>query len=121
MSLAGPGALPGLRRDLDGVPGTAERGRVAQVDIVDTIDGHAKKQRRGIDVDALGHRSLPGSDDLCIEELPGLSIAGDAQAQAPGARVVRLVIPGLGLDRERVKTGVSRVFVAQPRAQTAGE
>src|SRR5205809_922841 len=94
-SLGGTSALPGLRGDLDGVPGTSEWGRVAQIEIVDAINRHAEKERGGVDVNPLGHFSLPGPDNLRSEQLPRLCVTGYPQPHALSARVVRLVVPGL--------------------------
>jgi hypothetical protein len=47
-------AGPGLGGQLDGVPGTPERGRVAQVQIGQGLDGHVVEQSAGGDVDAFG-------------------------------------------------------------------
>ena len=102
-SLGGTSALPGLRGDLNGIPGTSEWGRVAQIEIVDAVDRHAEKERCGVDVDTLGHFGLPGPDNLRPEQLPRLCITGNPQPHALSARVVRLVVPGLGINKEEIR------------------
>ena len=45
---------PGLSAHLNRVPGTAERGRVAEVEVVQLVYAHAVKQGGGKDVNAFG-------------------------------------------------------------------
>lgn len=58
--------------------------------------------------------SACASPTMCSEELSRVSIAGDAQAQTLGTRVVGVVAPGLG--RQRIKTAVS-ILIPESRSR----
>src|SRR5579859_8168702 len=66
---AWPGlADPGLGRDLDGVPGAAQRRGVGQVQIADLIHGHAVEDSRRGDVGPLGDLGVLMAEQLQAEQ-----------------------------------------------------
>jgi len=55
---------PRLGTRLDGVPGTTHGRRVAEVEGIQVVDGHAMKQGGGKDIRAFGDFSMVVSDHL---------------------------------------------------------
>ena len=56
--------IPGLCGHLDWVPRAAEGRRIAQIEIVQTLDRHAVVDRRGENVDTLRDLRSVSADDL---------------------------------------------------------
>src|SRR5579859_2322343 len=59
---------PGLRGHLDGIPGTAKRRGIGQIEIVEFLDPHPMKEGCGKDVDAFGHFCPEIAHDLCSQQ-----------------------------------------------------
>src|SRR5690606_22811277 len=83
---------PLLGSHLHRVPGAAERRRIAEVEIIHRLDGHAVMQRQCEHVDSLGDLGLPVSDNLSAEKLTRGAVPSDSDHQLPGTGVVRLVV-----------------------------
>ena len=71
------------------------------------------EQSRGEDVDALRDVRLPWTQQLRAEQPTGLAVAGDPGAELMRARVVNLVIPGLGLHCQRIEARGPRFDAAK--------
>ena len=107
---------PGLGTHLHRVPRTAERRCVGEVEFAHGVDGHLVEDGGGRNVDALGHLGVFVPEELEAEEPAGPAVARVAHADAVAARVVRLVVVGLELDRHRIEAGGSRLVITQPGA-----
>jgi len=119
--LTGPGLTdPGLSGHLDGVPGTAQRRGVGQVQVADLIDGHAVEDRRRGDVDPLGDLGVLVAEQLHAQEPAGGAVAGDAQGDPVAARIVGLVSTVCNLAREELG-GKAAVHWSVPDPVPAGD
>ena len=102
---------PGLGPHLHGVPRAAEWRGVGEVELAHRVDGHLVEDGGGCDVDPLGHLGVLMPEELEAEETTGPAVARVAHADAVASRVVRLVVVGLELDRDRIEAGRNRLVI----------
>src|SRR6516225_8064735 len=103
-ALSGHVSYPGLGSPLHDVPWAAQRWRVGQIEVAHLVHGQPSEDRRGGDVDPLGHLGVAVPEELDSQQLTGSTVAGIAGPNAMAAGVVRLVIVTLELDRRRIET-----------------
>jgi hypothetical protein len=66
----------------------SQRWGVGQVEVVQAVDGHGVIERGGVGIDAFGDLGAAVSDELGAEEFSAALVAGDADVDGSGARVV---------------------------------
>lgn len=66
---------PALRTHLNGIPGAAQRRRIAQVQVVQHLDAHAVEDSRGKNVDPFGDFRPKMTNDLCPQQSAALPLA----------------------------------------------
>ena len=106
---------PGLGTHLHGVPGATHWRGVAQIKIIQFINGHVRIQCSGNDIDAFGDFPVDVADHLRTQQAARLTVSSHTHVQLVGTGIVDLVIPAGQFDSERLKPCLLRFNIAQSR------
>src|SRR5271165_3974491 len=112
------GALsPCLGGHLHRVPRAAERRSIAEIKLVQALNGHVVEEGCRENIDSLRNFRFPLPDQLSTEKPSSTFISADSKNDFLGARIVSFVIPKGGLNGKRIKPGFSSLFLAKTCAR----
>jgi hypothetical protein len=93
------------------IPRAAERRSIAEIKLVQALNGHVVKEGCRENIDSFRNFRFPVPDQLSTEKPPSLFISADSKNDFLGARIISFVIPKGGLDGKRIKPGLSSLFI----------
>src|SRR5271165_2662119 len=112
------GALsPCLGGHLHRVPRAAERRSIAEIKLVQALNGHVVEEGCRENIDSLRNFRFPLPDQLSTEKPSSTFISADSKNDFLGARIVSFVIPKGGLNRKGIKPGFSSLFIPKTCAR----
>ena len=104
-----------MSRGLHGVPRAAERRSVAQVHVVEVLDGGILKERRRNDIDPFRYFGFPRPEYLSPEQAAGRPVTAHEDVKQDGARIISLVIICFCGRCQRIESPTARLMIEQPR------